>query len=782
MLQLPSASTGATLKPATVVTVPCAIHYLSRVVTLLRNVEGSVLQCTTQHVANSWRQRLGVRNGRRLAVRAHAAPATAPSGLYTNVEAGKPHPLGPSKTHRGVNFALFSRHAKSTKLCLFDEDAQQIAEIECRRTGDVFHVELVGLPGAGVRYGFKVAGDGGWDTDHRWAPGRVLLDPYAPLVSGRRKFGVRDAVEHFKGRDGSLFLGSYDFESAPYDWGSDYRRPGHTLNDLVIYEVPVRCFTADASSGLPQQQRGTFAGLAAKAPYLASLGINAVELLPVFEWDELEFRRSANPRDHMTNVWGYSHINFFAPMSRLASSSAAGRGPEAVAREFKDMVKSLHAHGIEVILDVVYNHTAEADDKDPYTLSFRGIDNKTYYMIDPEQHVKLVNWSGCGNTVNANNPTVTQLIVDSLVRWVEEYHVDGFRFDLASCLCRDERGRPMAAPPLIRTISKHPVLSQVKLIAEPWDIGMYQVGSFPNWDIWAEWNGRYRDDMRKFIKGDPGMKRAFATRLAGSADLYNNHNRRPYHSINFITAHDGFSLYDMVSYNEKRNDANGEGNRDGTNDNFSWNCGAEGPTTDPGVTALRQRQIRNYLVALMMSQGTPMIVSGDEVGKSHGGNNNWYGHDTAMAHLQWSEGEPQRDELLRFTSELIKFRRSHSALGREHFLSPGDITWHEDNWHNDESRFLAFTLHHREAGDIYAAFNAHSFSVAASLPRPPPGRKWCRLVDTNLPAPKDFTPGGNAGVDSVYSVQVSGKGTNCPTPGEWSSGAAIRPHRGDASS
>ncbi|GIL83908.1 hypothetical protein Vretifemale_12634 [Volvox reticuliferus] len=251
-----------------------------------------------------------------------------------------------------------------------------------------------------------------------------------------------------------------------------------------------------------------------------------------------------------------------------------------------------------------------------------------------------------------------------------------------------------------------------------------------------------------------GMKRAFATRLAGSADLYNNHNRRPYHSINFITAHDGFSLYDMVSYNEKRNGANGEGNRDGTNDNFSWNCGAEGPTTDPGVTALRQRQIRNYLVALMMSQGTPMIVSGDEVGKSHDGNNNWYGHDTAMAHLQWTEGEPQRDALLRFTSELIKFRRSHPALGREHFLSPGDITWHEDNWHNDESRFLAFTLHHGEAGDIYAAFNAHSFSVAVSLPRPPPGRKWCRLVDTNLPPPKDVTPGGNAGVDDVYSVQA----------------------------
>ncbi|KAG2497653.1 hypothetical protein HYH03_004392 [Edaphochlamys debaryana] len=686
----------------------------------------------------------------RLHVRAQAAPATAGTQLYTSVAAGKPEPLGPSKTASGVNFALFSKNAKSVKLVLLDGEAKQLAEVDCKRSGDVWHVELQGLPGSGVRYGFKVAGDGGWETGHRWNANRVLLDPYAPLVAGRRWFGKRDAVEQFKGKDGSLFLGAFDFDSPAYDWGSDYQRPTAPLKDLIIYEVPVRCFTADPSSGLPEAQRGTFAGLAAKAKYLQSLGINAVELLPVFEWDELEFRRSQNPRDHMTNVWGYSHISFHAPMSRLGSEGSA----EATAREFKDMVKTLHAHGIQVLLDVVYNHTAEADDRDPYLLTLRGIDNSTYYMLDPGSPVQLVNWSGCGNTVNANHPVVSQLIIDSLVRWVTEYHVDGFRFDLASCLCRDERGRPMAVPPVIRNIAKHPLLSQVKLIAEPWDIGMYQVGTFPNWDIWAEWNGKYRDDVRRFIKGDAGMKGAFATRLAGSADLYGNNNRRPFHSINFITAHDGFSLYDMVSYNEKRNGANGEGNRDGTNDNFSWNCGAEGETGDAGIKALRQRQMRNCMVALMLSQGTPMIVSGDEVGKTHGGNNNWYGHDNPMSHLQWNEGDATRDALLRFCSELFAFRRSHPALGREHFLGPQDITWHENNWDNSESRFLAFTLHHKEAGDIYAAFNAHGFSVDAHLPKPPAGRKWCRLVDTNLPTPKDFTPGGNAGVEPVYNVQA----------------------------
>lgn len=670
---------------------------------------------------------------------------------------GSAQPLGPSKLDDGINFALFAQHATGVTLCLCDPATREITELPldpaANRTDGVWHAAVSGLPGAGVLYGFKVSGQGGWETGFRWDSSRILLDPYAPLVAGRRQWAVRDEHEDFQTHRGSQFWGTFDFESAPFDWGPDYRRPNLHPKDLVIYEMSVRCFTADPSSGLAPERRGTFLGVADKVDHLVSLGINAVELLPVFEYDELEFRRWPNPRDHMINVWGYSHMSFLAPMSRFA---AAGGGPVAAAAEFKSMVRTLHAAGIEVILDVVYNHTAELDDKEPYLLSMRGIDSRTYYMVAPEHYVQLLNYSGCGNTVNANHPVVRALIIESLLRWVEEYHVDGFRFDLASCLCRDGQGNPIPAPPLIREIAKHPVLSKVKLIAEPWDLGMFQVGSFPNWDIWAEWNGVFRDDVRKFIKGDPGMKPAFATRLSGSADLYANHNRKPYHSTNFIIAHDGFSLYDLVAYNSKHNDANGENNNDGSNDNFSWNCGVEGETGDAGVMALRYRQMRNYQLALMLAQGTPMIVMGDEVAKSHGGNNNWYGHDNPMSWMQWDEADPAKQALLRFTSELIKFRKSSPLLGREEFYSPGDVTWHESHWEDVESRFLAFTIHDRSganSGDIYAAFNAHTFAVAAPLPAPPAGSKWVRIVDTNLQPPKDFTPGGNSGVDGVYNIQ-----------------------------
>ncbi|GAX83904.1 hypothetical protein CEUSTIGMA_g11328.t1 [Chlamydomonas eustigma] len=674
------------------------------------------------------------------------------------VFSGSPTPLGPSKNGSAVNFALYAKHASGVQLCLFDRDHQHLQSIQLEtsshKTGDVWHVQVEGLPGIDICYGYRVSGSGGWETGLRWDSSRVLLDPYAPLVSGRRFFGKRDSIENFQNQIGSQFLGTYDFESAPFDWGTDDARTPLHMKDLVIYEMPVRSFTASSTSGVPDHLRGTFLGVAEKADYFAQLGVNAVELLPVFEWDELEFQRNKNPRDHMVNIWGYSHINFFAPMSRFAAS---GAGPVAAAREFKQMVKRLHESGVEVLLDVVYNHTVESDDKDPYLVSFRGIDNKTYYMTDTSQHTQLINWSGCGNTINANNPVVTQLIVDSLVHWVTEYHVDGFRFDLASCLCRDEKGHPMAVPPLIRTISKHPILSKVKLIAEPWDLGLFQVGSFPNWDIWAEWNGKYRDDVRRFIKGDAGMKGAFATRLSGSADLYQTNQRRPYHSVNFVIAHDGFSLYDLVSYNGKHNDANGEGNRDGTNDNFSWNCGAEGNTGDAGVMALRGRQMRNYMLALMLSQGTPMIVMGDELAVTHQGNNNWYGHDNGMTQLDWS---PLKDETSmhagfhRFMSGIISFRKSHPAVGVENFLNSSDIVWHENDWANEESRFLAFTIKGKGGPDIYAAFNSHSYKVDVGLPPAPSGKKWCRVVDTNLPAPRDFTEGGNNGVDSKYGIEA----------------------------
>lgn len=672
---------------------------------------------------------------------------------WTGVTAGSPSPLGPSKQSSGINFALYAKLATSVKLCIFSSSHQLLAELDMNRSGDTWHAQLEGLPGIDVCYGYKVAGEGGWETGNRWDSSRVLLDPYAPLVSGRRVFGKRDALENFKPKVGSLFLGTFDFESPPFDWGSDEQRQRVAMKDLVVYEMPVRSFTADASSGLPEEARGTFKGVAEKADYLASLGVTAVELLPVFEYDELEFQRTKNPRDHLINIWGYSHINFFAPMSRFA---VGGAGPVAAAREFKEMVKRLHAAGVEVLLDVVYNHTAESDDRDPYLLSFRGIESSTYYMTDTSQYTQLINFSGCGNTVNVNHPVVKQLVIDSLVHWVTEYHVDGFRFDLASCLCRDDKGRPMAVPPLIHDISKHPILSKTKLIAEPWDLGMYQVGSFPNWDIWAEWNGKYRDDMRRFIKGDPGMKGAFATRIAGSADLYKVNQRRPYHSINFIIAHDGFSLYDLVAYNNKHNDSNGEGNNDGTNDNFSWNCGSEGGG-DGGVLALRGRQMRNFMLALMLSQGSPMIVMGDELAVTHNGNNNWYGFDNKMTRLDWSPLK-QRDSpqagFHAFMTGIINFRRQHPALGTDHFPGPNEIVWHEDNWGNEESRFLAFTIKGQGGPDIYAAFNAHGMQINAALPPPPPGKKWCRVVDTNLPPPRDFTPGGNNGVDSTYGIQA----------------------------
>ncbi|KAF6261424.1 glycoside hydrolase superfamily [Scenedesmus sp. NREL 46B-D3] len=653
-------------------------------------------------------------------------------GLRALVLAGKAEPLGPTRQGNAVNFAVFSQAATAMALVLHNPADGSRQEIPMNKSGDVWHVAVEGLPSSNVYYALRVSGDGGWETGYRWDKTRLLLDPRAPLVAGRRNWGQREEREEFQTTvrtKGSMWWGTFDFDSK-FDWGRDYERPQHKLKDLIIYEMSVRCFTASKSSGLAQDKRGTYLGVAEKASYLASLGINAVELLPVFEYDELEFQRWPNPRQHMVNVWGYSHMSFMAPMARFGTP---GCGPVQAARELKEMVRTLHNAGMQVILDVVYNHTAELDDKQPYLLSMRGIDNSTYYMVDPSQFVQLLNFSGCGNTINANHPVVKQLIIDSL------------------------RCAPhMTAPPLIRDIAKHPVLSKVHLIAEPWDLGMYQVGSFPNWDVWSEWNGKFRDDVRRFIKGDAGMKGAFATRMSGSADLYHNHDRRPYHSINFVTAHDGFSLYDQVSYNSKHNQANGENNNDGTNDNFSWNCGHEGNTDNGGVLDLRYKQMRNYLTALMVAIGTPMIVMGDEIATTHHGNNNWYGHDTELSHMHWpSHKDDRRQGLLRFTSELIKFRRSCRALRRDKFLAPRDITWHEDNWDNPDSRFLAWTLHDsREggSGDVYIAFNAHDFEVPAHLPKPAAGRKWARLIDTNLPSPRDFTIGGNAGVEPVYGV------------------------------
>jgi len=412
---------------------------------------------------------------------------------------------------------------------------------------------------------------------------------------------------------------------------------------------------------------------------------------------------------------------------------------------------------------VVYNHTSEGSGN---VVSFRGIDSRLYYMHEELEGggMGLMNFSGCGNTLNANHPVVIDLVLDSLRHWVEEYHVDGFRFDLASALCRGENGEPLPAPPLIRAIAKDPVLlaNNTKLISEPWDCGgLYQVGSFPNWDVWAEWNGKYRDVVRGFIKGDDGLKGDFARRISGSSDMYKTNNRRPYHSINFIIAHDGFTLRDLVSYNEKHNHPNGEENRDGANDNFSWNCGHEGSSGAPeSVERLRRRQMRNLHLALMLSQGTPMVMMGDEYGRSTGGNNNTYGIDGPLTWFDWDALQREKDaadgggSFFDFFCKVIEFRRSRSLLRRRDFLGPADITWHETHWDNPESKFLAYTLHDREGGeDIYIAFNAHVYFVEASLPPPPQGKAWFRVADTNLSAPKDFDPAADRRIEgSMYNV------------------------------
>lgn len=667
---------------------------------------------------------------------------------------GQPSPLGVSEVDNGINFAIFSEHATSVTLCLSLPQTNALGSLEndivqlrldpnVNKTGDIWHLSIEDLPKINVLYGYRVDGPQAWDQGHRFDSSLVLVDPYAKLIEGRRYFG-----------DASLklakFLGTYDFDSLPFSWGDNYKPPNIPERDLVIYEMNVRAFTMDESSRLDHKLRGSYLGVIEKIPHLLELGINAVELLPVFEFDEMEFQRHPNPRDHMTNTWGYSTINFFAPMSRYAS---AGGGPINASLEFKQMVKALHGAGIEVILDVVYNHTNEADDVQPYTTSFRGIDNKVYYMLDPENKSRFLNFSGCGNTLNCNHPVVMELILDSLRHWVTEYHVDGFRFDLASVLCRGTDGSPLLAPPLVKAIARDAVLSRCKIIAEPWDCGgLYLVGRFPNWDRWAEWNGMYRDDIRKFMKGDSGMKGSFATRVAGSSDLYNVNKRKPCHGINFVIAHDGFTLYDLVSYNFKHNSANGEGGNDGSNDNFSWNCGYEGETNDASINALRSRQMKNFHLALMVSQGTPMMLMGDEYGHTRYGNNNSYGHDTSINHFQWAQLEASKRDHFRFFSEVIKFRQTRDVFRHEVFLGKNDVTWHEDNWDDYSSKFLAFTLHDKKGRDIYLAFNAHEYFVKVLIPPPPTKMRWFRVVDTNLKSPDDFVCNGVPGIEATYNL------------------------------
>ena len=666
---------------------------------------------------------------------------------------GHPLPYGASTRREGVNFSVFSRHATEMTLVLFvPGEPEPVLELPLdaryNRTGDVWHVLVSGLD-PGVEYGFRADSEvPPGSTILRFDPRKVLIDPYSKSVAGLELWGDGTGA---KGRLERLRSRVVDEE---FDWGHEHPL-AVPLADSIIYELHVRGFTRHFSSGVAHP--GTFRGVVEKIPYLRELGVTAVELMPVTEFEE-----SDNPRTNplngepLRNFWGYQPVSFFAPKA----SYAADRAPGAAVREFKQMVKALHEAGIEVILDIVFNHTGEGDERGA-TFCWRGFDNPTYYLLDASG--RYLNYSGCGNTLNCNHPVVRYQILAALRYWVTEMHVDGFRFDLASILGRGRDGEVLPNPPLLEAIAADPVMADVKLIAEAWDAaGLYQVGSFPSWGRWAEWNGRFRDEIRRFVKSDPGLTRLLATRLAGSPDLYRGSERAPWHSINFVTSHDGFTLADLVSFNEKHNWENGEGNADGHPDNLSWNCGSEGPTSSPEVSALRARQQRNFLTLLFLSQGVPMLLAGDELGRSQRGNNNAYCQDNEVSWLDWS-GAERNGDLVRFTQRLIGFRKAHRSLRRRTFFEDEArpaVAWHgtrlgRPDW-SAEARVLAMQILPTALDEtIYLAANAHWEPRSFELPRLPAGKSWRRFVDTSL-APGDdaLVPGAEVALASARSQVV----------------------------
>ncbi len=663
---------------------------------------------------------------------------------------GRSFPLGATPYPQGVNFCLFSANGTGVDLLLFDApDAPRparIIQLDSRRNRTVFywHVFIKGAI-AGQVYAYRVYGPHDPEQGERFDPEKVLLDPYARAVVGWETYDRQAAI--LPGDNCAQALRGVVVDSSQYDWEDDVplRIP---YERSVIYEMHVGGFTRHPSSGLEPEKRGTYAGLIEKIPYLQTLGITAVELLPIHQFDEQDVRPG------LTNYWGYSTLAFFAPHRTYSSR----RDPLGPVDEFRDLVKALHRAGIEVILDVVFNHTAEGNEEGP-TLSFRGLDNSTYYLLEEDMSL-YSNYSGCGNTVRANHPVVSRLILDSLRYWVDEMHVDGFRFDLASILSRDHYGQPLEESPVLWSIETDPALVESKAIAEAWDAaGLYEVGKFINSsERFAEWNGPFRDDVRCFVKSDAGLVGKLAARLLGSPDIYDRDDYRPCRSINFVTCHDGFTLSDLVAYNKKHNLANGEKNRDGANHNFSWNCGVEGETRKLEILNLRDRQVKNFLSILFLSQGTPMILMGDEVRRSQNGNNNAYCQDNKLSWFDWRQVEQQAD-LLRFLRALIRYTQSLRLFDEENLFAVakssaqavvelGDrphVVWHgtqldTPTW-EPESRQLAMTLHHPQAGEhLHAIFNAHWQAAAFELPPPAPGCVWHRIVDTALPSPEDFCP------------------------------------------
>ncbi len=655
------------------------------------------------------------------------------------VEAGTSAPLGATLRSGGVNFSVFAKSATQLDLLLFDDrNASQPSQVipltpQRHRTYHYWHVFVPGLR-PGQVYAYRAHGPFAPDRGLRFDAEKVLLDPYGLAVA------VPDAYDRTAasrpGGNARTAMKSVVANAASYDWGDDapLRRP---FTETIIYELHVRGFTRHASSGVAAAKAGTFAGLIEKIPYLVDLGITAVELLPVFQFD---------PQDApagVVNYWGYQPVSFFAPHHAYGSS----RDPLAVLDEFRDMVQAFHRAGIEVILDVVFNHTAEGGANGP-TLCYRGLANEFYYIVDADKSC-YADFTGCGNTLNANQSIVRRLIQDSLRYWVTQMHVDGFRFDLASILSRDETGHPVARPPVLWDIESDPLLAGTKLIAEAWDAaGLYQVGSFVG-DAWEEWNGRFRDDVRSFVKGDCGTVSRVATRLLGSPDIYGHKQREAEQSVNFVTCHDGFTLNDLVSYDRKHNEANGEGNRDGANENLSWNCGVEGPTSDPAIEALRNRQVKNLFALTLLAAGTPMLTMGDEARRSQRGNNNAYCHDDDLSWFDWSLLERHAD-VHRFVRVLIALRQHRDVVVEggtmtlNQLLDRARIDWHgvalhQPDW-GEPSHSIAFTLRSIRARYLFhGMLNAYWEPLTVALPPAPAddAHAWRRCVDTALASPDD---------------------------------------------
>lgn len=639
----------------------------------------------------------------------------------------------------GVNFTVYSHNATSIELLLFKrEENEPFAVLPFPahyRIGNVYSMIVFKLNIEDFEYAYRVDGPYEPEKGLLFNKKKYLLDPYAKAVTGQSRWGYTSPRgQHYKAR----------VVKDDFDW-EDMRPPLLPMEDLIIYELHVRGFTMHGSSLVANP--GTFAGLMEKLPYLLELGVNVVELMPIFEFDEMQDYREVNGQK-LYNYWGYNTVSFFAPNTSYTASTEYNRE----GNELKKLIQTFNQHGIEVFLDVVFNHTAEGNEKGPF-FSFKGFDNNIYYLLTPEGY--YYNFSGCGNSLNCNHPIVRQMILNCLRYWVTTYRVNGFRFDLASILGRDEDGTPMNEPPLLQSLAFDPILGDVKLIAEAWDAGgLYQVGTFPAWNRWAEWNGKYRDDMRRYLKGDAGMAQAAAFRIAGSNDIYEV-NSRQNASVNFITCHDGFTLYDLFSYNEKHNEANGWNNTDGANDNGSWNCGAEGDTDNPEILSLRKRMIRNAFTLLMCSRGTPMFLAGDEFCNTQFGNNNAYCHDNIISWLDWNRQKENKD-IFTFVRNIIRFRKKHRLLRIN--VSGGACGFPDTSFHGVTPWQSSFSGHERYVGVmfagqevgtgpkvIYIASNAYWEELKITLPELPASMFWEQAIDTwdanTVPIPiteKDF--------------------------------------------